>query len=114
MNLSITNIILQQKRKSFQFSHLKSRLWYQRMFSSQPKTEVSVNNRTIEKPEQWKPIYKFSYIKVIAGVNKLKVYQAGFTAIGVPFSMGLEMSSVLPPGSTEIFAALGKYTSKIQ
>lgn len=56
---------------------------------------------------QWQPIYQFHFIKAIAGLNKLKIYQAALTSAAVPVSMGLEMSAHLPPGSTEVVGALG-------
>lgn len=56
---------------------------------------------------QWQPIYHFKYIKGIAGLNKLKLYQAALTSAAVPVSMGLEIAEKLPAGSAEIVGAIG-------
>lgn len=57
---------------------------------------------------QWQPIYQFHFIKAIAGLNKLKIYQAALTSVAVPVSMSLEVAQQLPSGSAEVVGAIGK------
>lgn len=56
----------------------------------------------------WQTIYKFPYISAIVRLNRVKVYQAAFTSIGVPICMGLESADILSSGVAQIFAVLGE------
>lgn len=97
--------------KSLPLSQKCYQSWSQKkLFATAPKTEEAASIASALTTE-WKPIYKFKYIKALAGINKLKVYQAAFTAAGVPATMGMEMIAILPAGSTEVFAAIGKLTA---
>lgn len=61
-----------------------------------------------ESPNQWISIYQFPYIHAIAGLNKIKIYQAGFTSGGIPLSMFMESANVIPLGSANVFAVIGE------
>lgn len=67
-----------------------------------------VNTSQQTKPSSdWSPVYNFPQIKLIAGLNKLKIHQSAITAIGVPVLMGLESTQIVPPDTAELFAVLG-------
>lgn len=70
---------------------------------SQPDSVIPNSSNT-----NWTTIYKFPYISAIVRLNRVKVYQAAFTSIGVPVCMALESTEILWSGSTQIFAALGE------
>lgn len=55
----------------------------------------------------WKTIYSFPAINLLAGLSKLKIYQSALTAAGIPLLMVLESLHIVPIQSTELFAALG-------
>lgn len=56
---------------------------------------------------QWQPIYRFNFIRAIAGLNKLKIYQAALTSVAVPTAVALESVHVLSAGNAEIAGAIG-------
>lgn len=68
---------------------------------------TAANSSTTTVASQWQAIYHFHFIKAIAGLNKLKIYQAALTSAAVPVSMGLEVAEQLPTGSAEMVGVLG-------
>lgn len=57
---------------------------------------------------KWISLYKFPYVHAIAGLNKIKLYQAALTSGGIPVTMMMETAEAIPAGTANVFAVLGK------
>lgn len=67
-----------------------------------------INTPQTKPSSNWNSVYKFPSIKLLGGLNKLKIYQSAFTAVGVPVLMGLEYLLMVPAETTATFAVLGR------
>lgn len=56
----------------------------------------------------WIQIYKFPFIRGIAAINKLKIYQIGITAMAVPLSLFMEQMGEFPTDTTLVVGYVGK------
>lgn len=59
---------------------------------------------------EWSLIYQFPFIRLAAAMNKLKIYQAIFTGVGISSSIALENYDIIPAGASQIVAALGIFS----
>lgn len=64
-------------------------------------------NKTVTTNDQWSLIYQLPFIRLAAALNKIKVYQALFTGVGICSSMALENYEIIPAGASQIVGALG-------
>lgn len=60
-----------------------------------------------EPESSWIQIYKFPFIRGIAAINKLKIYQLGVTAMAVPFSLFMEQMGEFPTDTTLVVGYIG-------
>lgn len=60
-----------------------------------------------EPESSWIQIYKFPFIRGIAAINKLKIYQIGITAMAVPFSLFMEQMGEFPTDTTLVVGYVG-------
>lgn len=58
--------------------------------------------------EKWRPVYQFRLIRFAASLNRLKIYQAGLTIIGIPLLYTLQNFAYIPDDVPDIFTAIGK------
>lgn len=81
-----------------------------------PSLHKCIHTETPKPPEktEWTPIYKLPFITTIAGINKLKIYQAAVTALAVPIVMGFEAATVLSPNTAEMVGVIGRYAPYIK
>lgn len=61
-----------------------------RLLANAPAATKQENTET----SNWQPIYKFSFIKHVATMNKLKIYQFMGTAIAIPAAYGIDQAVV--------------------
>lgn len=62
-----------------------------------PASEVKESKHEPKKvfsPTDWKSIYKFPYINMLASTNKLKFYQIILTGVAVPASFALPLAGI--------------------
>ena len=60
-----------------------------------------------EPDSSWIQIYKFPFIRGIAAINKLKIYQLGITAVAVPFSLFMEQMGEFPTDTSLVVGYVG-------
>lgn len=61
---------------------------------------------TADHGNQWTTIYQFPYIRFVAALNKIKLYQFGITGTSLPATYALETSGYLTD-TLPIVAAVG-------
>lgn len=74
---------------------------------------IQKNEQIKNEPDSsWIQIYKFPFIRGIAAINKLKVYQLGITAMAVPFSLFMEQMREFPTDTTLVVGYIGNIMFK--
>lgn len=63
--------------------------------------------------QKWKTVFRFPFISQAAAINKLKIYQAGFTILFVPLTYLAEANTIIPESSFLVALAIGKHLSCI-
>lgn len=61
---------------------------------------------TADQGRHWTTIYQFPYIRFVAALNKIKLYQFGITGTSLPATYALETSGYLTD-TVPIVAAIG-------
>ncbi|XP_044733562.1 transmembrane protein 186, partial [Chrysoperla carnea] len=75
------------------------------LINQTPKFLSSSTKRTDN--TEFKPIYKFPYIRLLQAINKLKIYQGITTTIAIPLSGIFQFIGVIDENYLPIIAALG-------
>lgn len=60
------------------------------------------------KYNQYVPVYKFPYIRIISVINRLKLYQTFFTLAAIPTSASLAEAHIVPTETVWFAGSLGK------
>lgn len=97
-------------RKGFIFNSISSKYGYSKILVQNMRLCTTQVIREEKNPTiQWYPFYKFPLIRLVAAMNKLKIYAAGLTGMGVPACFALEQIVNMPTGVPMIAAAIGKH-----